>query len=60
MERIFTDIMQACAPEQLTVYARYTRRGGLDINPVSYTHLDVYKRQASSWARTAWAMCGWL
>lgn len=33
VERIFTDIMQACAPEQLTVYARYTRRGGLDINP---------------------------
>lgn len=25
--------MQLCAPETLTVYARYTRRGGLDINP---------------------------
>ncbi|CAM4265303.1 NADPH-dependent 7-cyano-7-deazaguanine reductase QueF [Bordetella tumbae] len=33
VERIFTDIMAACRPEQLTVYARYTRRGGLDINP---------------------------
>jgi len=33
VERIFSDIMQACGPEQLTVYARYTRRGGLDINP---------------------------
>ncbi|WP_026639081.1 NADPH-dependent 7-cyano-7-deazaguanine reductase QueF [Bordetella petrii] len=33
VERIFTDIMTACRPEQLTVYARYTRRGGLDINP---------------------------
>jgi hypothetical protein len=33
VERIFTDILRACAPEQLTVYARYTRRGGLDINP---------------------------
>ncbi|MCY1211118.1 NADPH-dependent 7-cyano-7-deazaguanine reductase [compost metagenome] len=33
VERIFTDIMRACRPEQLTVYARYTRRGGLDINP---------------------------
>lgn len=33
VERIFTDLMRACAPEQLTVYARYTRRGGLDINP---------------------------
>lgn len=33
VERIFHDIMQLCAPETLTVYARYTRRGGLDINP---------------------------
>lgn len=33
VERIFTDIMKFCQPESLTVYARYTRRGGLDINP---------------------------
>ncbi|MFC4656830.1 NADPH-dependent 7-cyano-7-deazaguanine reductase QueF [Rheinheimera marina] len=33
VERIFLDIWQLAAPEQLTVYARYTRRGGLDINP---------------------------
>jgi len=33
VERIFTDIMEFCQPELLTVYARYTRRGGLDINP---------------------------
>ncbi len=33
VERIFTDIMQYCQPKSLTVYARYTRRGGLDINP---------------------------
>ncbi|CAH0534248.1 NADPH-dependent 7-cyano-7-deazaguanine reductase [Vibrio stylophorae] len=33
VERIFTDIMRFCAPQALTVYARYTRRGGLDINP---------------------------
>jgi 7-cyano-7-deazaguanine reductase len=33
VERIFTDIMQQCQPEKLTVYARYVRRGGLDINP---------------------------
>ncbi|MCT8249740.1 NADPH-dependent 7-cyano-7-deazaguanine reductase QueF [Proteus faecis] len=33
VERIFHDIMQLCTPETLTVYARYTRRGGLDINP---------------------------
>ncbi|MBC8948164.1 MULTISPECIES: NADPH-dependent 7-cyano-7-deazaguanine reductase QueF [Xenorhabdus] len=33
VERIFNDLMTLCAPEKLTVYARYTRRGGLDINP---------------------------
>lgn len=33
VERIFTDIMKYCQPSELTVYARYTRRGGLDINP---------------------------
>lgn len=33
VERIFTDIMKYCQPSSLTVYARYTRRGGLDINP---------------------------
>ena len=33
VERIFNDIMRFCQPEKLSVYARYTRRGGLDINP---------------------------
>ena len=33
VERIFTDLIQFAKPEKLTVYARYTRRGGLDINP---------------------------
>ncbi|MFZ6849836.1 NADPH-dependent 7-cyano-7-deazaguanine reductase QueF [Undibacterium sp. RuRC25W] len=33
VERIFVDIMQHCKPQKLAVYARYTRRGGLDINP---------------------------
>lgn len=33
VERIFHDIMTFCSPDTLTVYARYTRRGGLDINP---------------------------
>ncbi|WGT64449.1 NADPH-dependent 7-cyano-7-deazaguanine reductase QueF [Variovorax paradoxus] len=32
-ERIFTDIWNRCKPNKLAVYARYTRRGGLDINP---------------------------
>lgn len=34
IERIFIDIWQAAKPEFLAVYARYTRRGGLDINPL--------------------------
>jgi 7-cyano-7-deazaguanine reductase len=33
VERMFMDITQRCKPEQLTVYARYQRRGGIDINP---------------------------
>lgn len=33
VERIFMDISKLCQPEKLFVYARYTRRGGLDINP---------------------------
>lgn len=33
VERIFMDIWQHCKPTRLSVYARYTRRGGLDINP---------------------------
>ncbi|GAL07662.1 NADPH dependent preQ0 reductase [Photobacterium aphoticum] len=48
VERIFTDIMKYCQPELLTVYARYTRRGGLDINPY---RTNMAKRQAitSAW-----------
>jgi 7-cyano-7-deazaguanine reductase len=33
VERIFMDLWQRCKPARLAVYARYTRRGGLDINP---------------------------
>ena len=33
VERIFVDLLRFCRPQKLTVYARYTRRGGLDINP---------------------------
>ena len=33
VERIFCDIWARCKPQRLAVYARYTRRGGLDINP---------------------------
>ncbi|WP_421865257.1 NADPH-dependent 7-cyano-7-deazaguanine reductase QueF [Motiliproteus sp.] len=37
VEQIFLDIYQRCQPEQLSVYARYVRRGGLDINPYRST-----------------------
>lgn len=33
VEHIFSDIMRICAPTELFVYAKYTRRGGIDINP---------------------------
>lgn len=41
IERIFLDIMQRCKPEKLMVYGRYTRRGGLDINPYRSTESTV-------------------
>lgn len=37
VERIFCDIKQHCQVEELSVFARYTRRGGLDINPFRST-----------------------
>jgi 7-cyano-7-deazaguanine reductase len=33
VERMFMDILDRCRPKRLTVYARYQRRGGIDINP---------------------------
>ena len=33
VEQIFVDLLVRCRPRQLSVEARYTRRGGLDINP---------------------------
>lgn len=33
VEKMYCDIWKACKPRRLLVYARYTRRGGLDINP---------------------------
>lgn len=38
VERIFVDVQNRCRPAQLSVYARYTRRGGLDINPWRSSH----------------------
>lgn len=33
VERVFMDVMAVCQPTKLSVYGRYTRRGGIDINP---------------------------
>ena len=38
VERMFMDIWTRCQPARLTVYARYTRRGGLDISPFRTSH----------------------
>lgn len=47
VERIFIDIQQKCAPSTLTIFAQYTRRGGLDINPYRSTdsYLPSFQRQ---------------
>lgn len=49
VERIYQDIWTRCKPARLSVYARYTRRGGLDINPWRSSH----PQQPPSNARTA-------
>ena len=38
VERIFMELWTRCKPIKLSVYARYTRRGGLDINPYRTSH----------------------
>ncbi len=40
VERIYCDLQQLCQLEELTVFARYTRRGGLDINPFRSSHIE--------------------
>jgi Enzyme related to GTP cyclohydrolase I len=39
---IFWKILQECAPEKLTVQARFTRRGGIDINPSRSTDAESF------------------
>ena len=41
VERIFCDLMTYASLTSLTVYARYTRRGGLDINPIRSTEKSL-------------------
>ena len=44
VERIFMDIWTRCRPTKLAVYARYTRRGGLDINPFRTSYPQALPR----------------
>jgi 7-cyano-7-deazaguanine reductase len=44
VEQIFADIWQNLQPEKLMVYATYTRRGGLDINPCRVSDLSWMPR----------------
>jgi 7-cyano-7-deazaguanine reductase len=44
VERIFMDIWTRCKPMKLAVYARYTRRGGLDINPFRTSYPSALPR----------------
>lgn len=45
VERIFMDLLALLEPEHLTVYARYVRRGGLDINPYRSTEAQPFENQ---------------
>ena len=46
VERVFCDIMARCRPQALAVWARYTRRGGLDINPFRASHAGLRPDEA--------------
>ena len=46
VERVFCDIMARCRPNELAVWARYTRRGGLDINPFRASHAGLRPDEA--------------
>ncbi|MEC7359405.1 MAG: NADPH-dependent 7-cyano-7-deazaguanine reductase QueF [Pseudomonadota bacterium] len=48
VERIYNDIMQHCQPDKLTVCARYTRRGGLDINPFRSNYEAPYANHSQA------------
>ncbi len=43
VEKIYADIFRRCAPQDLEVSARFTRRGGIDINPVRSTRPGAWE-----------------
>lgn len=48
IERMFVDIEALCRPEKLSVYARYQRRGGIDINPFR-SNFETQPRNLRIW-----------
>ena len=46
VERMFCDLLARCRPRELAVWARYTRRGGLDINPFRASHAGLRPDEA--------------
>ena len=48
VERIFVDVAARCRRDALTVDARFTRRGGVDINPVSHQRGRLADRRRTS------------
>ena len=48
VERMFVDVRQRCEPTQLSLHARYQRRGGIDINPFRST-VDEVPRNPRLW-----------
>ena len=49
VERIFTDVWTECRPEALAVYARFTRRGGIDINPFRTSGAEPPPANTRTW-----------
>jgi len=49
VERAFCDILERCKPTDLAVWARYTRRGGLDINPFRKTPAEEGREGSGGW-----------
>jgi len=49
VERVFCDILERCRPTALAVWARYTRRGGLDINPFRSTPPEEGREGNGGW-----------
>ena len=49
VEQIYCDLWQRLQPTHLTVYARYTRRGGIDINPFRCSHAALQPLNSRQW-----------